>query len=223
MLAFKNVTLELGGRRVLENVSFELGKGEFAYLTGRTGAGKSSILRLICADIRPTSGIIRYGEYTSASLKPADIPYMRRKLGVVFQDFSLLGDRTVRENLAFVLKATGWTNKTAIKNRINEVLMTVGLSARVGNYPHQLSGGEQQRTAIARALLNEPPLILADEPTGNLDPEVTEVIMGIFQKIWHAGAGVLFITHERDLIERYPARVLRLHEGRLVEDVPVPR
>ncbi len=217
MLAFKNVTLNLGGRNVLENVCFELKKGEFAYLTGRTGSGKTSLMRLIYADLKPTSGSVVYGEYSSDTLKPAQIPFLRRKLGVVFQDFSLLPDKTVGENLAFVLKATGWTNKTAIKNRINEVLMTVGLSARVGNYPHQLSGGEQQRTAIARALLNDPPLILADEPTGNLDPEVTDVIVEIFQKIHRAGASVLFVTHEYDLIARRPARVLRLHEGRLSE------
>mgnify|MGYP005842987851 CR=1 FL=1 len=217
MLAFKNVTLNLGGRNVLDNVSFELKKGEFAYLTGRTGSGKSSLMRLIYADLKPTSGLVVCGEYTSDALKPAQIPFLRRKLGVVFQDFSLLPDRTVGENLAFVLKATGWTNKTAMKNRINEVLMTVGLSARVGNYPHQLSGGEQQRTAIARALLNDPPIILADEPTGNLDPEVTDVIVEIFQKIHRAGASILFVTHERDLIERRPARVLKLHEGRLSE------
>jgi cell division transport system ATP-binding protein len=217
MLAFKNVTLNLGGRNVLENVSFELKKGEFAYLTGRTGSGKSSLLRLIYADLKPTGGLVVCGEYTSDALKPAQIPFLRRKLGVVFQDFSLLPDRTVGENLAFVLKATGWTNKTAMKNRINEVLMTVGLSARVGNYPHQLSGGEQQRTAIARAMLNDPSLLLADEPTGNLDPEVTDVIVDIFQKIHRAGASILFVTHERDLIERRPARVLKLHEGRLSE------
>ncbi|MDW8334363.1 MAG: ATP-binding cassette domain-containing protein, partial [Bacteroidia bacterium] len=144
MLQFKNVTLSFGERNVLENVSFELGKGEFVYLTGRTGSGKSSLLRLIYADLKPTRGVVKFGEFSSDTLKTSQIPFLRRKLGVVFQDFSLLPDKTVGENLAFVLRATGWTNKTAIKNRINEALMTVGLSARANHYPHQLSGGEQQ-------------------------------------------------------------------------------
>lgn len=215
IIRFTDVSAGYQGRSVLEDVSFELQKGEFVYLIGRTGSGKSSLLKLVYADLIPSQGTVEVAGVNIGSLKSKDIPMLRRKLGIVFQDFQLLPDRNVAENVEFAMRATGWRDRTLIKNRLSDVLMLVGLSAKMQHMPHQLSGGEQQRVVIARALVNDPLLLIADEPTGNLDPEVTDHIMQILQKINNMGTAILMATHEHSLIERYPARVLECVEGHL--------
>lgn len=208
VVAFQNVTAGYQNMPILNDVSFQIGKGEFVYLIGKTGAGKSTLLKLIYSDVKPTAGIVSVGEFNSAKLAKKDIPKLRRRLGIVFQDFQLLPDRNVFENIQFAMKATGWKDKTKIRNKITELLVRVGLSAKVKSMPHQLSGGEQQRVTIARALINDPVIILADEPTGNLDPDATANIMEILFKINLAGTAVLMATHEHDLIRKFPARTL---------------
>ncbi|KAA9339446.1 ATP-binding cassette domain-containing protein [Hymenobacter busanensis] len=202
---------------VLQNVSFAVGKGEFVYLVGRTGSGKSSLLKTLYADLPLPEGMGTVVGYPLRKLSTDKVPYLRRKLGIVFQDFQLLYDRTVAQNLLFVLQATGWGDKAKMKNRVQDVLMRVGLSGVAGKMPHQLSGGEQQRVVIARALLNEPLLLLADEPTGNLDPDVTDGIMRLFMEINNAGTAVLMATHNYELIRRYPKRVLKCEKGQLLD------
>jgi cell division transport system ATP-binding protein len=204
-------------RAVLENVSFELEKSEFAYLVGRTGAGKSSLLKTLYADLPLLVGRGAVAGADLASLPARKVPYLRRRLGIVFQDFQLLSDRTVTENLLFVLNATGWRGKARKQQRVQEVLTQVGLSGVGNRMPYRLSGGEQQRVVIARALLNEPVLLLADEPTGNLDPEVADGIMELFREINHAGTAILMATHNFQLLERYPHRVLTCQGGQLLD------
>ncbi|MBK9448689.1 MAG: ATP-binding cassette domain-containing protein [Bacteroidetes bacterium] len=213
ILEFKDVSSGYSERTVLQNVNFSILKGEFVYMIGRTGAGKSSILKMIYADLLPAKGQLTVGDYNITKLKNREIPFLRRKIGIVFQDFQLLPDRDIYENIRFAMRATGWTDKTKINNRINELLAKVGLSAKLHSRPHQLSGGEQQRVSIARALINDPLLLLADEPTGNLDPEATDMIMEILFRINLAGTSVIMATHEHDLIRRYPARTLECREG----------
>lgn len=213
ILEFKGVSSGYSERTVLQNVNFNILKGEFVYMIGKTGAGKSSILKMIYADLLPAAGSLTVGEYDIAKLKNRDIPYLRRKIGIVFQDFQLLPDRDIYENIRFAMRATGWTDKTKINNRISELLAKVGLSGKLHSRPHQLSGGEQQRVSIARALINDPLLLLADEPTGNLDPEATDMIMEILFRINLAGTSVIMATHEHDLIRRYPARTLECRDG----------
>lgn len=162
------VSIDIKGRNILKNVSFTLNKGEFCYVIGRTGSGKSSILKMLYGELKPTQGEVKVAGFDVKNIKKSDIPYLRRKLGIIFQDFQLLPDRNVSENIEFALRATGWTDSVKIKNKISQVLMMVGLSARALSYPHEISGGEQQRVVIARALINDPVLIIADEPTGNL-------------------------------------------------------
>jgi len=203
---------------VLQRVSFALGKGEFAYLVGRTGSGKSSLLKTLYADLPLGAGVGSVVEYPLQKLAADKVPYLRRKLGIIFQDFQLLFDRSVSDNLLFVLNATGWKGKARKKQRISEVLMRVGLANVAGKMPHQLSGGEQQRVVIARALLNEPLLLLADEPTGNLDPDVADSIMQLFVQINNAGTAVLMATHNYQIIRQYPRRVLQCKDGQLVEE-----
>jgi cell division transport system ATP-binding protein len=204
-------------RAVLENVSFELEKSEFAYLVGRTGAGKSSLLKTLYADLPLLVGRGAVAGADLASLPARKVPYLRRRLGIVFQDFQLLSDRTVTENLLFVLNATGWRGKARKQQRVQEVLTQVGLSGVGNRMPYRLSGGEQQRVVIARALLNEPVLLLADEPTGNLDPEVADGIMELFREINHAGTAILMATHNFQLLEKYPHRVLTCQGGQLLD------
>jgi len=204
-------------RPVLENVSFELGKGEFAYLIGRTGSGKSSLLKTLYADLPLLTGSGEVAGFNLLSLPQGKVPYLRRKLGIVFQDFQLLGDRTVADNLHFVLQATGWKGKARRQQRVQEVLTQVGLSGVGNRLPHRLSGGEQQRVVIARALLNEPLVLLADEPTGNLDPEVSEGIMELFREINYAGTAILMATHNVQLLDKYPHRVLTCRDGQLLD------
>ena len=217
ILEFSGVAAGYGKHPVFQDVNFSMTKSEFVYLVGKTGAGKSSILKLIYADLSPLAGKVRVDKYDIGSIKAKDIPFLRRKVGIVFQDFQLLPDRNVFENLRFVMKATGWTDKNKIRNRITELLVRVGLAAKADSMPHQLSGGEQQRIAIARALVNDPILLIADEPTGNLDPEATENIMEILLKINIAGTSILMATHEHGLIRKFPARTLECSESTIID------
>lgn len=202
---------------VFDNITFSLDKGEFVYLVGRTGSGKSSLLKALYADLSLAKGEIHIADYGVHNIKTKDIPFLRRKIGIIFQDFQLFPDRTVTENLTFVMKATGWKNNTKMKTRLAEVLMRVGLGAAAGKFPHQLSGGEQQRVVIARALLNEPVLLIADEPTGNLDPEVSDGIFNLFLEINRSGTAIIMATHNHAFIENYPARTLKCENGKLLD------
>ncbi|MDE6494381.1 MAG: ATP-binding cassette domain-containing protein [Bacteroidales bacterium] len=199
--------------RILTDVNLSVNKGDFIYLIGKTGTGKSSLLRTFYADIPVVAGQANVAGYDLATLRKRDIPFLRRKLGVVFQDFQLLNDRNVYENLAFVLRATDWKNKLDIDNRIQEVLDMVGMGTKSHKMPYQLSGGEQQRLSIARALLNRPEVILADEPTGNLDPDTSEEIMRLLVNISKAGCAVLVATHDFLIITKYPSGILVCEEG----------
>ncbi len=202
---------------VLSNLTFEIDKGEFVFLIGRTGSGKSSLLKTLYADLPLRLGDISVAGFNIREIKPNQIPLLRRKIGIIFQDFQLFPDRTVGENLNFVMRATGWTDSARMKNRLAEVLMHVGLGAVEKKMPHQLSGGEQQRVVIARALINEPLILIADEPTGNLDPEVSSGILKIFQQINKSGTAILMATHSYGLIKRFPARVLKCEDGKVVD------
>ncbi|MEN3040196.1 MAG: ATP-binding cassette domain-containing protein [Bacteroidia bacterium] len=215
VLLLRNVSIGYGERSILQGVSLSVGKGEFIYLTGRTGAGKTSLLRAIYADLRPIQGEIWVGDMRVDTLSPAEIPFLRRKLGIVFQDFQLLPYRTVYENVALTLEVTGWRDKRKIREQVMDTLLRVGLSARKDAYPHELSGGEQQRTCIARALVGSPILILADEPTGNLDPEVGAQILSLFHQIARWGTAVIFATHNPKHIQDMPASTYICIDGRL--------
>lgn len=202
---------------VLSDVNIELEKGEFVYLIGKTGSGKSSILKTLYADLPLKEGEASIAGYDLKSLKNKEIPYLRRKLGIIFQDFQLLSDRTVEDNLRFVLKATGWKNKAEMDDRIDDVLKKVGLPTKKHKLPHQLSGGEQQRVGIARALLNDPEVILADEPTGSLDPETTAEILQLLLDIASTGRSVLVATHDLTLFELHRARTLKCDGGIIID------
>jgi cell division transport system ATP-binding protein len=202
---------------VLGNLNFEIEKGEFVFLVGRTGSGKSSLLKTIYADLPLRLGDMEVAGFSIRGIRSAHVPLLRRKLGIIFQDFQLFQDRTVADNLAFVMKATGWRDNSKIKARIAEVLMQVGLGSVERKMPHQLSGGEQQRVVIARAMINEPLILLADEPTGNLDPEVSLGILKLFQQINKSGTAVLMATHDYSLIRKFPARILKCHNGTLLD------
>jgi cell division transport system ATP-binding protein len=202
---------------VLENVDFEIAKGEFVFLVGKTGSGKSSLLKTLYADLPLRLGEIVVAGYSIRKIRPSEVPLLRRKLGIIFQDFQLFSDRTVAENLLFVMKATGWRDKGKMRARMSEVLMQVGLGSVERKMPHQLSGGEQQRVVIARALLNEPQILLADEPTGNLDPAVSDGILKLFQQINKSGTAVLMATHDYRIIRKFPARILKCDNMRIVD------
>ncbi len=202
---------------VLSDVNFDIEKGEFLYLIGRTGSGKSSLLKTLYADLWLERGLGYISDFELHSIKKSQIPYLRRKIGVVFQDFQLFMDRNIHDNLYFILEATGWENKAKMNARISIVLAQVGLENSLDKFPHQLSGGEQQRVVIARALLNEPQIILADEPTGNLDPEVSEQIMKTFEDINTAGTAILMASHDYLLIEKHKKRTLKCVDGLVVE------
>lgn len=204
---------------VLNNVNLRIDKGEFIYLIGKTGSGKSSLLKTIYGDVELLEGKARVAGFELNHIREKQIPFLRRKLGIVFQDFQLLTDRSVNANLYFVLQATGWTDKVKIKDKITEVLDKVGLSTKGFKMPHELSGGEQQRVVIARALLNDPELILADEPTGNLDPETSEEIIRLLQNISSSGRAVLMATHNYALMDKFPARTIKCEGGKLLEAV----
>lgn len=214
VIEFKNVTVSYDHRKVLDNINFTLENGDFTYLIGQTGAGKSSFLRLIYRDLLPNTGSVRVADMDVTSLPDKEVPYLRRRLGIVFQDFQLLPDRTVYDNVAFSLEVTG-EKKNFIKQRVLEVLGMVGLSHKRKKMPSDLSGGEQQRVVIARALANEPRIMLADEPTGNLDPEASADIMQLLKQINNRGMAVLMVTHDYETVKRYPYRTLQLSEGKI--------
>ncbi len=202
---------------VLSNVSISVDRGQFCYLIGRTGSGKSSLLKVMYADLPMVDGFGRIAGTNLNGIRDRDIPFLRRKIGIVFQDFQLLADRTVRENLLFVMKATGWRDKIAMEERMDDVLEKVGLATKGFKKPHQLSGGEQQRVVIARALINDPDVILADEPTGNLDPETSEGIIELMFDISKSGRAVLMATHDYTLFKKFPSRIFKCEGGKVVE------
>ncbi len=201
---------------VLSEVNISIEKGEFVYLIGKTGTGKSSLLKTLYADLPVVDGDASVVGYNLREIKKRDVPYLRRKIGIVFQDFQLLSDRSVNDNLNFVMKATGWKNKDEMKDRLEDVLEKVGLKTKGFKMPYQLSGGEQQRVAIARALINDPELILADEPTGNLDPETSAGIMSLLMDISKTGRAVLMATHNYALMEKFPSRTLKCENGKVL-------
>jgi len=215
IIKFEKVSIHQSDNLVLANVSLEVDKGEFVYLIGKTGSGKSSLLKTFYADLEVNNGTATVAGFDLRTIRPKEIPFLRRKLGIVFQDFQLLMDRTVAENLYFVLKATGWKNKKDMERRMHEVLAKVNLETKGNKMPHKLSGGEQQRVGIARALLNNPEIILADEPTGNLDPETSEGIIGLLFDISKTGSAVLMATHNYNFFQKFPARTLRCEDGNI--------
>ena len=221
VIEFKNATIYQGEVPVISNLNLALHKGEFVYLLGKTGSGKSSLLKTIYGDISLTVGTGEVSGFKLQSLKRKEIPFLRRKLGIVFQDFQLLSDRTVFENLRFVMKATGWNDEEKIKARVKDVLSKVGLESKAQVMPFQLSGGEQQRISIARALINEPEVILADEPTGNLDPETSEEIMKLLLDISKQGRLILFATHDILLYSKFPARTLMCDNGQIADSAKI--
>jgi len=219
ILQLSNANIYQRERLILENVNLELPKGEFYYLIGKTGSGKSSLMKTLYADLPLQEGAGFIVDYDLKNLKEKEIPFLRRKIGIVFQDFKLLYDRDIFENLRFVLRATGWTDKSNIKAKINEVLDKVGMLSSLHKMPFQLSGGEQQRIAIARALLNDPDLILADEPTGNLDPRTSMEIMDVLHQIHQNGKSVIMATHDYALILKYPHKTLKCEGSQVFEVV----
>lgn len=220
VIQFKNVSVRYETRLVLNQVDFTLHNGEFAYLIGSTGAGKSSFLKSIYRDVVPQVGQIYVDGEDITTLPDRKVPYLRRKLGIVFQDFQLLPDRSAYDNVAFALEVTGQPARV-IKQRVMEVLSLVGLANKRNHMPNELSGGEQQRVVIARALANEPRIMLADEPTGNLDPEASNAIMDVLKTINNRGMAVLMVTHNHELVKRYPFRTVRLTDGTLVDGAAV--
>ena len=222
VINIKNAAIFQHDKCILKDINFEIGEGEFVYLIGKTGSGKSSLLKTLYADLPAQEGDIDIAGFDLRKIKKRDIPMLRRKIGIVFQDFQLLYDRNVEDNLYFVLNATEWKDKDAMSKRIDEVLQQVGLPHKRKSMPHQLSGGEQQSVAIARALLNNPALILADEPTGNLDPETTNDIMDLLLDISAKGKTILMATHNYNLILKYPSRIIKCDE-RTVKDTDCRR
>lgn len=217
IIDYKNVEVLRKELLVLKNVNFQLEEGQFVYLIGRVGSGKSSLMKTMYAEVPIEMGEARIFDYDLSAIRRKDVPMLRRQIGVVFQDFQLLSDRSVYDNLLFVLKATGWKNKTDIDERINEVLSEVGMEHKSYKMPHELSGGEQQRIAIARALLNRPKLILADEPTGNLDQETGHQIMSLLHRICAEGTAVIMATHNIQLTEDFSARVVKCEDKNVIE------
>ena len=217
ILKYKNVEVLRKELIVLKNVTFTLDEGEFVYLIGKVGSGKSSLLKTMYAEIPIALGEAQILDFDLTKLKKKEIPHLRRSMGIVFQDFQLLIDRSVYDNLKFVLEATGWRNKREIDDRINECLQQVGMTNKSYKMPHELSGGEQQRIVIARALLNHPKLILADEPTGNLDPETGMQIVSQLRSIAESGTAVIMATHNMQIVEAFPSRTLRCIDKKIIE------
>ena len=218
MIELFNVSIQLGKRQVLEQVSLKINKGEFVYLIGQTGSGKTTLLRLIYMDVFPDRGNVIVDSYSSSTILPRHVPFLRRKVGVIFQDFKLLPDRNVYDNIAFALQVIGAPQRT-IKSRVLSVLTRVGLHHKRYQMPQRLSGGEQQRVAIARALVNKPFILLADEPTGNLDPQVARDILHLLENINRSGTAILMATHNYDLIRQYPHRTLVLENGNFSREI----
>ena len=217
IIVFDKVSLKISKTNILNNLNFSISQGDFTYLIGKTGSGKSSIIRSIYCDIPVESGKSIIDGKDISEIRKSQIPFLRRKIGIIFQDFKLLSDRSIFRNLEFVLKATDWKDKQKINERIDEVLNEVGMMNLKNRMPYQLSGGEQQRISIARAILNKPNLILADEPTGNLDPGTSKEIMNLLIKINNQGSTILMATHDYDMISKFPKRTLRLEDGKLYE------
>jgi cell division transport system ATP-binding protein len=219
ILSLNNVNIYQEGKNIISNINLKVNPGEFIYLIGKTGSGKSSFMKTLYGDLPLTDGNGTIVDYELNGLKDKDIPYLRRKIGIVFQDFKLLPDRTVNNNLIFVLKATGWTDQSEMQNKIDEVLDKVGMKALSNKMPHQLSGGEQQCVAIARALLNDPELILADEPTGNLDPQTSVEVLDVLRKINQNGKTIIMATHDYALLMKFPSKTLKCEDGTIFEVV----
>jgi len=206
---------------VLTNVNLHIDKGDFVWLIGQTGSGKSSLLKVLYGDVPVSTGDGIACGYDLNNIKTKDIPFLRRKLGIVFQDFQLLIDRSIEENLLFVMKATGWKDKKLIADKTLDVLEKVGLRSKLKKMPHELSGGEQQRVVIARALLNDPEIILADEPTGNLDPDTSEEIVLLLKQISQMGTAVIVATHDYHIIRTFPSRIIKCENGKVLEDATI--
>ncbi len=219
VLSLKNVTIYQENKVILSQINLDVKQGEFLYIIGKTGTGKSSFMKTLYGDLPLTVGSGNIVGYDLLNLKEDEIPFLRRKIGIVFQDFQLLPDRSVNENMLFVLKATGWTDKTEMQVKIDDVLQRVGMIGLTNKMPHQLSGGEQQRVAIARALLNDPELILADEPTGNLDPQTSAEVLGVLKKINENGKTVIMATHDYAVIMKFPAKTLKCEDSTIFEVV----
>ena len=217
IVSFNNANIYQSGKKILSNVTIDVPDGGFVFLIGRTGSGKSSIIKTIYGDIKLENGLGTVADFDLTRLKNKQIPELRRDLGVVFQDFKLLPDRNIKSNLEFVLRATGWTNKNKISKRIAEVLDMVGIQVNTNKFPFELSGGEQQRIAIARALLNNPKLIIADEPTGNLDPQTSLEIMRLFKSLHEKGMTVLMATHDYNMIVKFPGKIFKCEGGKVFE------
>jgi len=220
MVVLNSVTISQRNKIIFKNVNFKINSGEFVFLIGKTGSGKSSLIKTLYGDLIIKQGDGNVVGFNLKKLKSKEIHLLRRKIGVVFQDFKLLQDMTVYENLNFVLRATGWKDKLKIKNRIQEVLDLVSIDIPTEKYPFELSGGEQQRIAIARALLNEPELIIADEPTGNLDPETSQTIMQLLKKLHEGGITILMATHDYNMIMKFPGKIFQCEEEGIFEVVP---
>ncbi|ASU34306.1 cell division ATP-binding protein FtsE [Mucilaginibacter xinganensis] len=221
IIKLNNVDVFQQAHLVLSNVNLHINKGDFVWLIGQTGSGKSSLLKVIYGDLNINTGSGYACSYDLNHLKSNDVPFLRRKLGIVFQDFQLLTDRTVEQNLQFVMRATGWTDKKLISDRALDVLEKVGLRSKLKKMPHELSGGEQQRVVIARALLNDPEIILADEPTGNLDPDTSEEIVLLLKQISQSGTSVIIATHDYHIIRTFPSRIIKCENGKVLEDVKI--
>ena len=219
VLSLRNVSIYQENKVILSNVNLEVNHGEFIYIIGKTGTGKSSFLKTLYADLPLSEGDAHIVGFDLAKLNESEIPFLRRKIGIVFQDFKLLPDRSVKENMLFVLKATGWKDQTDMNNNIEEVLERVGLHSISNKMPHQLSGGEQQRVAIARALLNDPEFILADEPTGNLDPQTSVEVLNVLRRINENGKTVIMATHDYASLMKFPAKTLKCEDHKIFEVV----
>lgn len=215
VIYFRNVPIYQRDIMIFSGASMEVGKGEFVYLIGKTGSGKSSLLKAMYAELPVRAGEAVVAGYDLINIRNKEIPFLRRKLGIIFQDFQLLSDRSAADNLMFVLKATGWRNKGEMTDKVKDVLQKVGLSTKGHKFPHQLSGGEQQRLAIARSLLNNPEIILADEPTGNLDPETSRGIMRLLIEISLSGRAVLMATHNYSILDEFSSRIIRCESGKI--------
>ena len=217
LVHYADVRLNRDENTILRDVNLQVKRGEFVYIIGKVGTGKSTLLKSIYAELPIEEGKARVFDYDLTKIRRKNIPYLRRKIGIVFQDFQLLTDRNVEQNLAFVLRATGWKNKLMIKDRVREVLIQVGMQNKTYKMPHELSGGEQQRVVIARALLNSPLLILADEPTGNLDPETGSQIVALLHSISEKGTAVIMSTHNYSIVQTFPGRIVRCQNMNLVD------
>jgi cell division transport system ATP-binding protein len=217
LVKYTDVVLNRDENTILREVNLTVNRGDFLYIIGKVGSGKSTLLKSMYAEIPIESGDAQVFDYRLQKIKRKHIPYLRRKIGIVFQDFQLLIDRSVEKNLEFVLRATEWKNKSMIKDRIHEVLVQVGMQNKAYKMPHELSGGEQQRVVIARALLNSPPLILADEPTGNLDPETGSQIVALLHEIAQKGTAVMMATHNYSIVQTFPGKIMRCENMHLID------